>query len=270
MPDARADAGDARPPGCPSEASWVHTVRGRVIDESGAGLPEAKAQLCLRVAPDGLLVCLQPATADASGRFEVELPVEARCLDRATARVLLPGTDRATAYCGITLPAGPVIELDAPFTLYTTARATELPPLGDEAAVRTVRFADGLELDVVPRDLFGAGGGYEELAARRVSTSTPDLCVLEGAPADLAGLIAFSPEADLEGRFAARIPNASQLAPAARVRVFVLGGLSCTVEPGVIVPEGEWAEAGEGVVGPDGRWIEADVPCLGWLGWTPR
>jgi hypothetical protein len=192
----------------------------------------------------------------------------ARCVNEGTMRLVRPLEDRAVSYCALDVAAGETITIATPFRIYATRRAADLPPLGDGSMRRTVRFGDGLEVDVVPNEYRPppGGGSYAELAAARVDAASADACLLAGEPR-FDGLYAFSPEGDVMGRAAVRLPNTTQLAPSTRVRAFVLGGLGCTADDGTTSPEGKWYEIERTMVSSDGRAIAISpgLPCLSWI-----
>lgn len=259
----------ARDPGCPPSARWLLSMSGRVIDPSGAPLPEARAQVCLRLAPNDQLICLRPGSATADGRFTVPISEDARCVDEATMRVLVPSTHRATTYCHAELPPGVAdVAVDAPYVLFPTVAAPNLPPVGNDREARDVTFADGLLLrDLVPYDFFAE---YAELAAARVDPASPGLCFLSGSP-PLEQLWAFSPEGTISAPgVAVRIPNSTNLPAGTRVRLFVLGGLGCATPGGDEIAEAEWREFGTGTVDSTGAFIDSDagsgLTCVTWLG----
>jgi len=193
---------------------------------------------------------------------------------RASMRVLHPRMTRATLYCDVDLSAldGAGLRIEAPFVLFPTAPATELPPTGDDQAPRTVVFADGLELrEVIPRLFYATAESYEALSAWRVPTSDRGLCMLRGVPA-MDGLYAFYPEGDVTGGvYPVSIPNATGLPAGAEVELFVLGGLDCTLLDGSLLSEGVWQSVGAAHVSADGATVDSDdgvgLPCLTWLGY---
>ncbi|MCK6549775.1 hypothetical protein L6R52_28315 [Myxococcota bacterium] len=267
------DAGTTRDPACPETAAWLTTVEGTILDETGAASAGAKAQLCIREAPNNQLTCLRPADSDASGHFTINVPVSARCMLEATMRLVRPLEDRAVGYCHVDLAdaAGESLSIDRAFRIFPTARATTIPPVGDGAASRTVVFADGLELDVVPDDYFPGSGEYGDLAAGRIDPAMTDDCIQAGqAPFD--GIITFSPEGDVHGRVALRVPNTSGLAAGSAVDVWVLGGLGCTLDDDSVVPEGTWSKLEDGQVSADGSIVSITpgIPCLSWVAFRAK
>lgn len=263
---------DASNDGTCTSDPWIAAIQGQVVDEDGVGIGGAMAQLCVRTSgPTGRLVCVRPQSADAAGFFTIAVPEAARCMARATLRALLPESGRAATYCEVDLCCSEgVLQLEAPLVLVDTRDPAHLPSLGDESQERTVVFASGLELDVVPARYFG--DSYEALSGRRVDPASSALCFI-GQEIDFEALQAFSPEGDVRGEgFAMRIPNGTGLPAGTAVDLYVLGGLSCTLADGSTVPEGQWARFGAGTVRADGDMIEASgadgLPCLGWLGYA--
>jgi hypothetical protein len=51
------------------------------------------------------------------------------------------------------------------------------------------------------------------------------------------------------------------------VRVFVLGGLGCTLETPEMIPEGSWTEIEGAAVSANGQTIEVTpgIPCISWI-----
>jgi hypothetical protein len=245
-----------------TEGTRVAEVVGSVHDEAYDPIPEAKAQVCSRQAGGGTLLCLPPSTTASDGTFAIGVPSPAQCMERAVMRVVLPEASYATAYCIQDLP------LDDPisFTLHRVDPANALPPRGDPEVARTVRFADGLELDMTPAEL-SPSSGYESLAARRFDPRAPGICFLDD-PSHVRALYAFAPETTVRAAGASvRIPNADGLSPGAEVPLFVLGGLGCERADGTLIDEGEWEQFGTGTVSEDGAFIVgAGLPCLTWMG----
>lgn len=252
-------------PGC--TADWVTVVKGDLRVAGGGPLEAAKAQLCVRT-PADVLRCLRPVDTCADGHFEIVVPEEARCVDHGSMRMLRPAGGYATTYCQLTIANPPVVSLPAALQLYPTTVVNGLPPVGDMAAARDVTFPGGLVASIVPNDTYVE---YSELAAKKLGPGDPVPCFLEGLPAP-EGLWAFSPEGDITGPGAPlRIPNSTGLTPGSTVRLFVLGGLDCTLEDGSLVPESEWREYGNGTVSADGTVIEgARLPCLTWFGYRAQ
>ncbi|MFC1612150.1 hypothetical protein ACFL6C_14395, partial [Myxococcota bacterium] len=250
--------------------SWIRTVTGAVVDESGAPLVGAMAQLCVRKAVSEALVCVSPVATDASGSFVVAVPTTAQCMQHAVMRVLMPAADRAVAYCPVLLPTSVCsLVLAEPFILHATTPASTLPPPGDGTQELTVIFDDGLEIDVTPNRIPFID--YDSLAARRLSPDAAGLCFLEDA-GSLEAVYAFSPDGEATGTpFALRIPNATSLPAHTAVDLYVLGGLSYTLGNGSHVEEGDWVQYGTATVSSDGNTIEGDgIPFLTWLGYAPH
>lgn len=268
---AMADTGVdlTRDPTCTS-GEWVVEVSGSVQTAAGAPVPNAKAQLCMRLAGSGRLLCLRPVDVLPDGRFAVSVPEDVRCLDQATFRILDPDADLASMYCHVDLPSGAsLLNVATPYKLYPTTRATSIPPAGDEMTARKVTFADGLEIEIVPFNFFAGGEGYAALAASRLPATT-DLCFVDNAT-ELSAIYAFSPEGSVIGTpFSIRIPNTEGRPAGAAVELFELGGLGCALADGSEIPEAAWVKFGTGTVDASGSFIEATgmngITCLTWLG----
>ncbi len=246
----------------------VELVKGRAVTESGVPASGVFGQACLRLAPKGKLLCVEPKKGDEQGRFEIQIPAGSTCVQKVTMRVLVPGGDFGASYCNMPLPLeGKTAEVAEPYILYATRRATDLPPVGEQKDERSVRFEDGLELDVTPYNFFASGESYEGLAARYLEASKPGLCLPEEEGLD--GVYAFSPEGDvLDKPFAMRAPNHPSYAEGAKVDLLLLGGLGCTLADGAELEEDEWRSFGTATV--TGGLIASDegsgLPCLNWLG----
>lgn len=267
-----ADDPDTRDVSVPCVGGVLVThVTGRIVDESASPVEGAAAQLCARVAPADLLMCLEPAFADASGRFAIEVPSMARCLASASLRVRLPATSTATTYCPVTLDAvDGRLALERDLVLFAPSAPRLLPPEGDPAQVRTVVLDDGLEIDLAPDDL-GPGADYTSLAARRIALDAVGLCFLADAPA-LDGLYAFAPESTLAGAGAPlRIPNVTGIAAGADVELYLLGGLDSVLSDGRTIDEAAFERFGRASVSADGATIATapgtGLPYLSWLGY---
>jgi hypothetical protein len=256
---------------------YVETVTAAVLDERAHPLADAKVQLCVREASTHQLLCLRPVSPAADGAVTVTVPERARCLGAAAMRVMVPYADLTTSYCQLDLISGSGgrIHVPEPVVLYDTQRATVLPAEGDATAERWVRFNDGLAIGMVPERYRGFGAGYQALAAARLTfidspgQPTPaDLCFVAGdsRPEVVYGL---SPEGSVSGPgFALEIPNATGLPAGTRVRLSVLGGLSCSLDNGTLVPEGQWTPYGTARVSSDGRAIIGGrLPCFTWFGY---
>ncbi|MFN3201225.1 MAG: hypothetical protein ACE366_22685 [Bradymonadia bacterium] len=263
-----------RPPSCGAEFEWVTEIRGWVVNDQGQAVSGAKAQACINIAPDGMLLCLQPADTRADGAYTISVNAEAQCMEKVAQRVLLPGSEQATSYDVATFDTvtDGIMRLDSPTVLYRTVGG-DLPPEGDGAAPRTVTFYDGLEVEVVPDRFFSS---YDRLGVRRIDPEdAPGLYFLEDEPTPTA-IYAFVPEGDVQGTpFTVRIPNETELPPGTTVDLFALGGLNCTLADGEHVPEGDWERYGEGVVDAEGVYIVSEgesggLPCLNWMGYAPR
>lgn len=268
--DNEPEAPPERPADCAAANPFIYEIRGSVETEAGLPAVGAKAQMCVRTSSD-LLVCLQPADVEEDGSFVISVPENARCMNRATTRVLVPLADSATVYCPVDLDGEEgVVELETPYVIVDTQQPTALPPIGDETAARDVDFDSGLSLDIVPDDMFGQD--YERIAARVLGADGAQACAVADAPVAFDGFVAFSPEGDLpEGKGAgAQIPT--DLAAGTQVDIYVQGGLLCTLDDGTELEEAVWGRVGTAEVDPTGAFIDVTgditVPCLNWLGYV--
>lgn len=251
--------------------SLVAQVQGRIVDEAGAPIEGAKAQVCIRGAGGGALVCLRPGDTDADGRFDIGVPQINQCMDEMTLRSLVPAEPYATTYCHVPLEgAAQTMDLtDAPFVLFGTTPPTTLPDRGDGTQTVTVVFADGLEVDVRPESLSGVASEYDRMSAASVDPTSEGLCFL-GDDDVPDRLWAFLPEVDvLDDAFDMRIPNEDGLAPGAEVELFVLGGLATTIQGGGSVLEADWESFGTATVDQDGAFItvEGGFHTFNWFGY---
>lgn len=259
--------GPARDADCPSHVAFTASVRARVVDPSGAGVADARLQLCVWT-NDGRMLCLEPGRADTAGDVVIDVADAARCMVSATARVLLPQSRRPALYCGIELPLDDAtVTVADPYVLIEAPAPSSLPALGDEASARTVAF-DQLTVEVVPSAI--GAEAYQRLAAVVVPPEAAPACLTVDAPA-LDALIAFSPEVDVVGAgFPFAVDNTLGFEPGERVELLVQGGLECTLDDGTPVEKGAWHALGAADVSADGALIEATgvtaLPCLGWLG----
>ena len=277
-PDGGVDF--TRDPSCPTSASWVTTVRGQVTDDQGSPLENAWAQICL-ITASGEAICLTPSDTIADGSFEVLIPREQRCLTEMVMRNLVTGRDLSTMYCHLPLDnAQSAYEVNQPLKLYPTVPATSLPDEGDREEARNVGFADGLEINLMPKYV-GNRGDYAKLAAAPVDPN--GLCFIDN-PSAVDVLYAFSPEGAAWVDFSTNmvrpitvnipVPSGTTASAGDKFDLYVLGGLGCpdptTAMPGSNpIHEGTWLKFGAGTVNSGGDTIESDpgvgVPCLTWL-----
>lgn len=252
--------------GC--RGTYVSSIQGQLVAEDGLGRPGIKAQLCIRDGISGGLTCLPPVDSAPDGSFLVTVPQDTQCIGGAAMRVLLPGQAAATSYCNLDLTSAPTVRLGAPMVVYGMNPPASRPDLGDPMRPHAVDFGNGLEVDVVPGQLYGGVGQYEALAARALRPDAQGLCF----PAEVAafdGLYAFSPEVDVEGAgFTLRVRTDQP--PLTAVALYAFGGLGCTDAAGRLMPETGWTDFGTGIVGNDG-YVHVDaqnaLPCLSWLGY---
>ena len=255
-----------RDPSCQA-GTWITGVAGTLQTSAGAPLADAFAQVCLRLESD-FLVCLRPTPSCADGRYVANVPENARCVASAALRALLPEPGFATTYCHMELPAqGTVLESAVPVPLYPVTAPADLPPEGDRSAARSITFAGGLEVELTPAAFFEP---YAELAAVRLPEQVERPCFLPEQPFD--AVWGLAPEADIDGEgFPIRIPNEHQLPAGTVVDLFVLGGLSCHLADGTLIPEADWETFGTATVNAEGTFIEGGrLPCLNWFAYRAR
>lgn len=281
--DAGEDAGECIPPdddpyGCedltpdPScPASWVVGVTGRIQTAAGVGVEGARPQLCVRLHPDDVLVCLSPPATDANGDFAIVVPAELRCMTRAAMRAIAPRMPLATTYCPVHFApgAGPIVAIAEPYVLHPVEPAV-VPPIGDEVAQRDVAFPGGLVLTLAPVDLPMAGD-YEALSGGAVEVAATGCFAGDLAP---DGAYAFDPETSVDAGAAVSIPNSTGLAAGTEVDLYVLGGLETRLIDGTQVEEGVLGRVGPATVSADGTAIvggpDSRLPYLSWLVWKVR
>ncbi len=251
--------------------AYIVGTTGFVFAEDGTALDETFVQICAVAYGGESLVCLSPKKTKNDGSFAIVIPTDLRCLERATTRILKPGTSRITEYCLMDLEDPEIIvDWAEPFILYDTYAPMELPEEGDPDTVRTVVLHDGMEIDLVPSEFFAGGAPYEDLTSRRLPASA-SACAPQSAPVEFEAIYVFQPEGDaFHTSFNARIPNDYGLAAGDQVDLYVLGGLSCGLLNGDKVEEMEWANYGVGTVDESGTFIDASgengLPCMVWLG----
>lgn len=261
------DLGPARDPACPAHVPFTASVRARVVDDAGAGLADARVQLCVWTF-DARMLCLEPGRTDTAGDVLIDVAAPARCMVSATARVLLPQSRRPALYCGVALSDDDAsVTVADPYVLLEAAPPTTLPDLGAEDQPRAVTFAQ-LALEVTPADI--GAEAYQRLAATTMTPSQAPRCVAAAAP-DLDLLVAFSPETDVGGAgFPLTLDNGLGLGAGDEVELLVQGALDCTLGDGTAVDKGAWHVLGSASVSADGEHIVTSgataVPCLGWLG----
>lgn len=261
-----------RPVSCDT-GPWVATIQGLVVDNAGTGIGAAKVQLCARMQDSGTLRCITPVDTGDDGVFGIVIPDETRCMEKAALRVMLPVSDYATTYYIVDLPDDEAeVELTDDLVLFPTTTATILPEEGDGSQERTVVYADGLEIDVTPDDVFLGGDGYPTMAASFWAPSTSGFYFLEDHT-DALGVYAFSPEGNVgTTTFPIRIPNNGFLTADQCADLHVLGGLNCALSDGEVLEEGELVQFGIGQV--EGDFIEAEgnygLPCFTFLVFSPH
>ena len=261
------DLGPARDQACPEHVPFTASVHARVVDEDGAGLADARVQLCVWTV-DARMLCLEPGRTDAAGDVLVDVAAPARCMVSATARVLLPQSRRPALYCGVELSLDDAsVTVAAPYTLIEAAAPAALPAIGQEDQARAVAF-DGLAVEVRPAAI--GAEAYQRLAATTLTPEQAPACLAAEAP-DFDLLVAFSPEVDVMGAgFPLTLDNELGLAPGDAVELAVQGGLECTLDDGSAVEKAAWHTLGTAIVSADGERIvtsgATSVPCLGWLG----
>lgn len=252
--------------GC--RGALVTSIQGQVVAEDGLGRPGIKAQLCIRDGISGGLTCLPPATSEPDGNFLITVPQDSQCIGGAAMRILLPGQAAATSYCNLDLSSAPNVRLAEPMMIYGMNPPADLPALGNPDTPHTVDFGNGLEIDVVPGQLYGGAASYGALAARSLRSDAGGLC-FPPEVGEFDGLYAFSPELDVESAgYTLRIRTDQP--PLTAVALYVFGGLGCTDRNGTLLSEVGWTDFGTGIVGNDG-FVHVDaanaLPCLSWLGY---
>ncbi len=263
------DAGPDVDPRDECEADWVEVANGTVVDNTGAAVEGAKAQLCVHIgSADGNLICLRPEDTDAEGGFAITTPSSTRCVANGSMRVFKPNAPLATTYCPIdTANDDGTLTIENSVVLFQTEAVADLPPYGDPESARAITFPGGLEVaEFVPSQLGFefTEAAYGNLGAVVVEPDADGLCFLDG---EIDGLIAFTVEANLERSTNFRMPNTQGYEAGATVELFVLGGLQTTVDGGDHVPETEWRQYGQATVSDDGESITGRLPAFTWLGY---
>ena len=291
-PDAGFDAADAGfepcrsdslivpdPPTC--NAAYTAILRGTIEDQAGNPLdtqlgadnfPVAGpgSQVCIEQ-PNGPPKCLRPVQTCDGGYFEVTMVEDDRCIGAAVMRVFPYQPNFATSYCEVDFSSrtNSDFTISMPVTMYEIEAPTTLPPEGDRSAVRTVVFADGIEVDIQPERFFAFLDSYSEFRSRLIRPSDAAPCGTEAENFD--GIVAFGPEGNVQSDgngagFPIRIP-AGDLTQGTDVELFVLGGLDCTLNDGTLVKEGDWVRFGTATVDANGMIAGATLPCFNWLAW---
>ncbi len=273
------DLGNIDPtPAAGCTGSWVVGVRGRVVNESGAGI-QGIANACVTTSTNEFQ-CLEGVPTDANGYWNFAVPAptpgveqaDSRCISLMRTRAVTSTPGFAATYCELpttNITAG-IMEMDQAATLYRIDAPSSLPPRGDENAVRDVVFADGLVVEVVPARLFGSD--YDNLAARRVNLAAGNPCFVEDSD-NLLGLYAMGPEVLLHYSdnvgFRIRIPNNHGLNEGDRVELLALGGLEVIELDDKTIHEAEFDTFGTATV--VGSEIVSDpgseLPAIGWFGY---
>ena len=282
------DAGFAElPRTSPEPCSGQYTIgwQGAVVDERGVGIPNARPQGCV-YDPSGKLTCLDPTMSDAKGLFAEAFPAENRCLSQINIRATHSSGNYGTTICRLDLnPLDAVFEVPGDIVMYNVDKATVQ---NASAAMPTVVFADGVEMDVDPEILFA--DELTKFASRRVKTDT---CIPEANT--MTALYAFEPETWIkpEVGFAFRVPNVENLPDGTKVDFFVLGGLdtqiiasedgctrgSCPGEQRCVeatgtclspVEEAEFAKFTTGTVVGNQIVPDANIPYISWMAYRPQ
>ena len=252
--------------------NYTAIIRGSAQDQGLQPLDAVLAQMCIDDGTDSPK-CLNPIATCSPGYFEIPLEEVDRCLSSAVVHMIPMDSARfASTFCNLEFSSTPSSDLtvDMPFTSFALQAPTDLPPLGTASSTRTVTFAGGIEVDVVPGRYFGAGP-YADLGSRTVSSGEPVPCGADGQ--DFDGIVAFGPAGNIQdpgnpvsAGFDLRIP-ADGLVEGATVELFVQGSLDCQLEDGTRVKEAEWRKFGEGTVDANGMIAGARLPCFSWLAW---
>jgi len=242
------DAERAKPASCGD--TWLAGSTGRVTTDRGEVLVGATVAYCAYTSESA--TCLPWVRTEAGGWYSLLVQEPHRCVKRLSVRVIPPAGRRLSeAYCAPPLGApGGVLDLSADLRLTTLDAPTSLPPLGDPTVVRTVAFADGLELTFAPDDMI-EGDQYDKLSAGAVTDAERPCFLPEGLSMD--ALYAFGPAMNV-GVFAGRpkvrfkLPNPKGLPEGTVVELFVLGGSASQLDADRPIEEGAFTPAGLGHV----------------------
>ena len=266
----RSDPVNATPdPGC--NAAYTAIVRGQAVNQAGTPITGVLAQMCIDVGT-GMPLCLRPEPTCGPGYFELPIGENDRCISSAVVHMIPTDSTYASSFCLLDFenPAPVDFTVSTPFVSFELQAPTTLPPEGVTTQERTVVFAGGIELDVVPERIV-AFDGYTSLASRVLSASDPLPC--EAADENFDGIVAFGPAANIQTPqipasqgFPIRIP-AGDLAEGTMVDLFVQGSLDCALEDGSTVKEAEWERFATATVDANGMISGARLPCFNWLAW---
>jgi len=263
-PELELSLQDRMPPDSCS-AHWVAGVRGRVVDPTGAPVPEGIVQMCLRL-EDGVQLCQSPKPIE-NGWYAVVIPEEFRCLQQVTLRATRVNQPVSTTFCRTDMtPSYGVLDVPEELVLHDLQTPADRPPMGEETSMRTVTFPSGFAMDVVP-SAFEFPDVYDELSAAPVPLDGAP-CFTDQAP-DLLGLWALGPESGVDPGFAVRIPETTGLPDGTRVELWLVGGTFTLLPGDEVLEEGVFAPVGTGTV--RGGMIESDpgseLPYLSWVGY---
>jgi hypothetical protein len=273
--DVQGDTADPVPPTCEAGTPLM-TVSGRVLDEDGNVVPTARGQVCVRTAPENNLICLRPEPVDAEGRFVVQVPSNAGCVETAVMRIFSTDEPAWTPmYCEADVTGWTVdydLILPETYVLWETREAVSRASRPADEERGTVVFEGGLEVDIRPSALALGTDTYDLLRGRALDPATEGLCFLPADGPEVLGLWGFGPESNVNDElYPIRLPNTAGLPAGTAVDLYVLGGLGTTTTRfGGGVEEGHWERFGVGTVNETGELVVSDqgMPAFTWLGYA--
>ena len=248
----------AGPQVCEEDYPYLAQVNGVVVDERGACVGDALADLWI-----GNTAHTRPVALDPSGRFTITLPEGLTCLGPALLTVRRSSPSWQRAYCGIEEIRGDaVVDLQVPMVLPNAKAA-----LTSSAVPGPIRFPDGLW--VLPGDT--PLTPLHDGALRATPVEPNQSCVFQGVD-NPTHAYAFTPESrtTVNDSIQLHIPNTEAAQPGQQYAVWIQGTEMCAQYNDASLHLGEWVRVDTATVNDSGLMIVTDggVNCLGWLALT--